>query len=119
MQVVLSLHPAEILPLLASGVINPGESPAYDTVLVAVVVWRKVVARFMNSYTYTYGGSVNEVKNSCHPIHRMTHWRERERETSYDSSTPFPPSYKAEDNAYRRSVEILRMVHPLFHDLVL
>ena len=61
MQVVLSFHP-EILPLLVSGVANPGKSLAYDTVLVALVVWRKVVARFINRYTYTYGGSVIKVK---------------------------------------------------------
>ena len=52
MQVVPSLHPAEILLLLAYGVANPGKFPAQDKVLVAVVVvWRKVVARFMNRYT--------------------------------------------------------------------
>ena len=119
--VVPSLHLAEILLLLASGVVNPGKSPAHDTVLVAVVVWRKVVARFMNRYTYTYGGSVNKVKNKqlpSHPSHD-TLARERERETSYDSSTPLPPSYKAEHNAYIRSVERLLKVHPHIHDLVL
>ena len=62
MQVVPSLHPAEILLLLAYGVANPGKFPAQDKVLVAVVLWRKVVARFMNRYTYTYGRNVNKVE---------------------------------------------------------
>ena len=122
MQVVPSLHPAEILLLLAYGVANLGKFPAQYKVLVAVVVvWRKVVARFMNRYTYIYGRSVNKVKNKqvpSHPSHD-TLARERERETSYDSSTPLPPSYKAEHNAYIRSVERLLKVHPHIHDLVL
>ena len=82
-QVVPSPHPADIFLLLAYGVANPGKFPAQDKVLVAVVVvWRKVVARFMNRYTYIYCRNENKVKtlNRYHPIHLMTHWRERERQ---------------------------------------
>ena len=63
MQVVPGLDLVDILLLNVYGVAIPGKFLAQDKVLVAVVVvWRKVVARFMYRYTYIYGRSVNKVK---------------------------------------------------------